>query len=271
MNHQHNLRLEGPSVDTSAASLLAQKQASPAESVSFVHDSDSKWVVSYDDFSTTNWAWRFFKGLAKRLSLILTLVPRVLRFQGVANSKLAGRPSRESTVVDIVVIVSLGPANLRELVRRWMRTWKMAERMEGCRLLALFSAGPQKGGQWAKSYSCPPQAAHCTGMNFSPQANSVWTPGSRPPGGNPKPLAAAEECRRAPRRSAGANPLLNNPMWRAVGGASLAGPAPTPVTNAIIDIMRSRQRKSCPSTGPAANSRRARSPEPHRIRISSNL
>jgi hypothetical protein len=268
MNHQHNSRLEGRSIDTSAASLPAQKPASSADSISFVHDSDSKWVVSYDDFSTTNWARRLFKSLSKRLSMILALAQRVLKFQGTAKSKVEGRPSRESTVVDIVVIVSLRPANLRELVRQWMRTWKMAEKTEGRRLLALFSAGHRKGGHRAKAYSPPLQAARRTGMNLSPQANSVWGPGSRLPERNPKPLAPAEECRRAPRRSAGANRLLGNPVRRAVGGAPLAGLAPTPVTNAIIDVMRSRQRKSCPPAGPAANLRRARLPEPHRIRIS---
>jgi hypothetical protein len=271
MNHQNKQPLAKLETVPNPPSGGAQKATASAMNPNIGQESELKLVVAYDDFRSGNRARNLFEGLSEKFLKILAFVPRFLKFDELAKPHVGERQPREAPAVDIIVIVADEQANLHDLAEDWMRTWKRTSRMEGRRLLALFSTHHQDKGRWDQTQSLSHQVARCNGMRFGLQKTSMSRTVYRVADTNPQALQPPDECRRTPRNLSDTGVSLNNPPRCAGAVETPVDPPMTAVSQAIIEVMRSRQRKTCPPTIPLPNARRMRSPETTRIRNSSNL
>jgi hypothetical protein len=271
MNHQNNRPLAKLETVPNPPSCGAQKATASAINPNIDQESELKLVVAYDDFNRGNRARYFFDGLAERFSNILTFIQRFLKFEQLAKPRAGERQPGEAAAVDIIVIVADEHADLHDLAEEWMRTWKMTSRVEGRRLLALFSTRHQENVPWDQSQSRFHQVARRTGMRFGPQTTPTSKTVCRVAGTNPRALQPSNGCRRTQRNLCDTSRSLSDTLRCAATGDTPVDPQITAVSHAIIEVMRSRQRKTFPATIPLANAGGSLSTDANQIRVSSNL
>jgi hypothetical protein len=271
MNHQDNRALAKWRTVPKPPSCEAQKASSSAINPNFDQESELKLVLVYDDFSSGNRARYFFEGLSEKFSKILTFISSFLKSEELAKPQVFERPPRKAPAVDIIVIVADAHADLHDLAQEWMRTWKTTSRMEGRRLLALFSTCHQENDRCDQSQSRFQQVVRRNGMRFDLQATPTSRTVSPAAGTNPRAVQSSDECRRTQRRLCDTSRSLTDTLRCAAAAETPVDLHLTAVSNAIIDLLRSKQRKASPLTMPLTNGRYMRSPETNHIHISSNL
>jgi hypothetical protein len=173
--------------------------------------------------------------------------------------------------VDIIVIVADEQADLHDLAEKFTRGWKMTSGTEGRRLLALFSTCYEANDRWNQTPSRLHQAARRTEVRFDLQTPPMPRLACRVAEAAPPALQRYDECKGKPRNLCDTKQPLNNPLRCAADGETPVDSQRTAVSNAIIEVMRSRQLKTCRPTIPLANGRCMPSPGTNRIRFSSNL
>jgi hypothetical protein len=271
MNPQNNRPLAKLETVPNSPSCGAQKATASAINPNIYQEPELKLVVAYDDFNSGNRARYFFGGLAERILNSLTFIPRFLKFEQLAKPRADDRQPEKAAAVDIIVILADAHADLHDLSEEWMRTWKMTSKMEGRRLLALFSTRHQENDRWDQSQSRLHQVARRTGMRFALQTTPTCRTVCRVAGTKPQALQSSDECRRTQRNLCDTSQSLSNTLRCGAAGETPVDPQMSAVSNAIIEVMRSRQRKTFSPTIPSANARCSLSTGAHRIRVSSNL
>jgi hypothetical protein len=271
MNPQINPALPKSWTVANPPSCKAQKAASSALNPRSNQGSEFKLVVACEDFSNVNRKRHFFERLAVRFLSILTFIPRFLKFGQLAKPRAGERQPREAAAVDIIVMVADEHADLHDLAEECLRTWKMTKRMEGRRLLALFSTRQQKSDRWNQSQSRFHQVARRTGVRFELQMSPASRTECRVAGTNPRALQSSGECRITQRNLCDTRRSLSNTSRRAAAGETPVDLQMTAVSIAIIEVMRSRQRKTLSPTIPSANAECSLSMDAHQIRFSSSL
>jgi hypothetical protein len=271
MNHRNNWASAKLEIIANPLSGKTQKESTLRINQNFDRGSESKLVVAYDAFSSAHRAWHLFEWLAGKASKILAFIRHFVSFDELAKAYAAEHQPGEAATVDIIAIVAKEHADLRDLAEEWTRRWKTTGRTRRSRLLVLFSTRHQENHYWAQTQLRLPQVAARTGMRFVLQATPMARMPRPVPDTNPKAAQTADEVRRTLRNVCDNSRLLKASSQRAVAVEPIADLQPTVVSKAIIDVMRFRQRKTCPPTIPSAKSRCSPSPEMSRIRVSSNL
>jgi hypothetical protein len=268
MNHQINRPLAKLETVPNPPPCGAQKAPASAINPNIDQESKLKLVVAYDDFNSGNRARYFFEGLAERFLNILTFIPRFLKFEQLAKTRAGQCQPRQAAAVDIVVIVANEHADLRDLAEEWIRTWKMTGKTEGRRLLALFTTCHEENDRSNQTQSRLHQVARRTGMRFDLQAPPMPRMVRRVAEATPRALQRSDECVGKLRNLCGTNQSLRNTVRCAAAGETPVEPQMTAVSNAIIEVLRSRQWKASLPTIPLTMGRCMRSPESNRIRNS---
>jgi hypothetical protein len=271
MNHQDNRALAKWRTVPKPPSCEAQKASSSAINPNFDQESELKLVLVYDDFSSGNRARYFFEGLSEKFSKILTFISSFLKSEELAKPQVFERPPRKAPAVDIIVIVADAHADLHDLAQEWMRTWKTTSRMEGRRLLALFSTRHQENDRWDQSQLRFRQVARRTGMRFELPTTRTSRTVCRVAGTNPRALQPSDECSKTLRNLSDTSRSLSNALRCNAAGETPVNPQMTAVSNAIIAVMKARQRKTFSPTIPSANVGRSLSTDSHLMPVSSNL
>jgi hypothetical protein len=233
--------------------------------------SEFKLVVVYDDFGNGICAKKFFDGLAESFGKILTFIPRFLKFEELLSLHVGERLAKEVAVADMVVFVADEYADLPDFVEKWIRTWETTTRIERSRLLALFSTRHRENNRRTPVQSCLRQAARRARMKFLLQAAPLSKTRCRVGGANPKAKRQAGQCRRKGRNLCSAAKWPENVMPRTVAGGTTADLPRTPMTDAIIEVMRARRRATSPPTTPLAHDGRAPRREIDRNRALTDL
>jgi hypothetical protein len=258
-------------IDASSFSCRLQKEVFAAPSPNSGRGSEFKLVVAYDDFGGAACARRFFERLVESFGEFLTFIPRFLKFEELLRPRIGERLAKEAAVADMVVFVANEDGDLPDLVEEWIRTWETTTGIEGRRLLALLSTSHRENDQCTPVQWRLRQAARRAGMKFVLQATPLSKTGCGLVHANPKAGRPVKVRRRTRRDFCDTGGSSENATRCAAAGKTLARLPPTAVSNAIIEVMRSRQRETCPPTIPLANGRWMQSPETKRIRLASNL
>ncbi len=191
--------------------------------------SEFRLVVAYDDFGNGICAKTFFEGLAESFGEFFTFIPRFLKFEELLKLPVGERLAREAAVADMVVFVADEHVDLPDFVENWIQIWETPTKIEGHRLLALFS-------------TCHRENDRVTPVQW--------------------------RLRKAARRTRMKFVLQTSPLSRTV---SLVGRANSAVTDAIIEVMRARQRRTSTSIIPPAGDSQVPSPKINQNRAITNL
>jgi len=259
MNHQNNRPLANLEMAPNPPSCGAQQATASAINPNIDQESELKLIVAYDDFNSRNRARLFFERLAERFLNILTFISRFLKFEQLAKPRDRERQPGEAAAVDIIVIVADEHADLHDLAEKWLRTWQMTSRTKVRRLLALFSTRYQENDRWDQRQSRFQQVVRRTGMRFELQTTSTSRTVCRVAGTNLRAVELSDECRRSQRNLCDTRGSLNNTLRCAAAGETPVDPQMTAVSNAIIEVLRSRQCKTCAPTVPSLDGRFMRS------------
>jgi hypothetical protein len=270
MNHENKRPLATLETVAKLPSCKTQK-ASSAINPNSDRESDLKLVVAFDGFSNRNRVRYFLQGLAEKFSKIFTVIPRLLKIEKFAKPISGENQPREPAAVDLIVVVADEQADLHDLAEECMRRWKLTSGAEGRRLLALFSSCHEANDRWNQTQSPFHQAPCRTGVRFDPQITQMPRMVFRAVEATPPALRQSDECSGKLRNPCDTDLSLNSLLRYAASGETPVDSQRTVVSNAIIEVMRSRQRKTCRSTALLSNSRCMRSPGTNRIRNSSIL
>lgn len=228
-------------------------------------------VVAYDDFSNANFARTVVERLVESFGENLRFNPRFLKFEELSRPHVGERLAKEVAKANMVVIVAHEHADLPDLVDEWIRTRKTATTIEDRRLLAFISTSRQESNRWTPVQSRLRQAARRTGMRFVLQATPLSKTRCHVADAKPKAGRRGDERCETGRKFHGAGGSVESPARCAVSYGTSVNYQPTAISNAITDVMRSRQRKPCRLTMPLANGLCAPPPEMNRIPLFANL
>jgi hypothetical protein len=264
-------RIANSATVASSPACKPQKETFAATRPHFGQTSEFKLVIAYDDFGNANCARWLFERLVANLGQSFTFIPRFLKFEELSRPDVGDRLAKEVGVADMVVIVAYEHTDLPDLAKEWVRAWDSTSSIKGRRLLAFLSTGHRENDQWTPVQSRLRQAARRTGMKFVLQSASPSYTGRQLAAANPIARRQVGERRRTGRNLCCVGGSLENAGRCSVSGEVSADLQPTAVTNAIIEVVRTRQRKTQPSTIPLASRGCMRSLEMNRIRIFANL
>jgi hypothetical protein len=271
MNHQNNRALAKWRTVPIPPSCGAQKATASAINPNIDQESELKLVVAYDDFRSGIRARNLFERLSERFSKIIAFIPRFLKFEQLAKPCASEREPGEAAAVDIIVIVADEHVDLHDLAEDWMRTWKMTRRTAGRRLLALFSACHEENDRRHQTQSRLQQVARRTGMRFDLRTPPMPRMIRRVAEATPRALQRLDECGGKLRNLCETSRSLSSTPRRAAAAETPVDPQMTAVSNAIIEVLRSRQRKASAPIIPLTNGKRMRAPETNQIPNSSKL
>ena len=242
-------------------SCMPKKKILAATSPSSDRASEFKMVVAYDHFGNGICARRFIEGLVQCFEEILTFVPRLFKFEELLRFRVGERLAREVAVADMVVFVADEYVELPDFVENWIRTWEATTRIEGHRLLALFSTSHRENDRVTPVQWRLRQAARRSRMKFVLQAAAPSKTVCRVADADSAADRQMDACRGKKRSLRSATGEAENVIPRTVAGGTIVDLPRTAVTDAIIEVMRARQaRTSAPTTLPVSESR-APSPE----------
>ncbi len=260
MNQQKKQTAAKLATDATAFFCRPKEKIFAATSPKSDRASEFKLVVAYDDFGNGICAKEFFRGLAESFGEMLTFVPRFLKFEELLELRVRELLVSEVAVADMVVFVADEHVTLPDSVENWIRTWETTAGIEDLRLLALFSTSHRDNDRVTPVQWRLRQAARRTGMKFVLQATPLSGRGFRVADPNAATTRQAGEGRGKGCESCGAREWPEKALPRAIAGGMTHNLPHTAVTDAIIHVLRERQRKTSLLTFPLRNGRRTPPP-----------